>query len=149
MLAEFTDTVLVPTLYSLALAVVSTLATVAISAVKQWGEKQKNELARDVLARAAEAADRAVLMVNQVYVEGARNPDGSLSASASREALRMAMGSARGQLGAEGVALLARVTGGSAAAAMALRTMVEAAVNSEKPMLSVRQSSDAFLAGRG
>ena len=145
MIAEIVDTILLPTLYSVLLALVSTLAAVAIGAIRRWGEKQRNAWAADVVQRAAEAADRAVLMVNQVFTEKARGIDGTLSANSSREALGMALNAARDQLGRDGMAMLIRATGSEDSAARTMKTLVEAAVQAEKPNITVRQSSDAFL----
>jgi hypothetical protein len=145
MVSEIVDTVLLPTLYTVLLALATAVAGVAIGAIRRWGEKQKNAWAVGVVNRAADAADRAVLMVNQVFTEKARGLDGKLSASVSREALGMALNSARDQLGSEGWAMLIQATGGEDPALRTLKTMIEASVQSEKPMVTVRESADAFL----
>jgi hypothetical protein len=145
MVSEIVDTVLVPTLYTVLLALATALSSVAITAIRRWGENQKNSWASGVVYRAAEAAERAVLMVNQVFTERARGVDGKLSASSSREAMAMALGAVRDQLGSDGLSMLIRATGSEDAAARTMKTLVEAAVQGEKPTVTVRQSADAFL----
>jgi hypothetical protein len=144
MFSEFLDTVLLPTLYSVLVALVTTLATVAISAIRRWGQKQKAEWISKVLEEAAAAADRAVAMVNQVYAEKSRaEGDGKLTAFQAKEAMRMAIDAAMEQLGADGLKQLAAVAGNDTGVMKVLHTMVESAVSNEKLM---RESSTSYLA---
>jgi hypothetical protein len=140
---EFLDGTLFPALMNVAVVFVTVLTGMAIAAIRKWGENQKAEFVRNILAEAADAAERSVAFTTQVFTEGARGEDGKLSLRSAQDALSVALKATREQLGAEGLAMLARAVGGDDKVSNVLRTFVEAAVSKQK---AERESSDAFLA---
>lgn len=139
---EFIDTTLLPSLINVAVALVTVLTGMAISAIRKWGEKQKSELFRNILAEAADAAERSVAYAAQVFVDNARDEDGQLDRNSARDALQLALEATKRQLGAEALRLLARAVGGADKVDDVLRTMVESAVSKKK---TERESARAFL----
>lgn len=139
---EFIDTTLLPTLLNVAVVFVTVLAGMAINAIRKWGESQQMEMARNILIEAADAAERAVAFTAQTFTDNARTLDGSLDPGQAREAMSIAITATKEQLGAEGMAILARAVGGSDKVSAVLRTFVEAAVSNQK---LERETAAAFL----
>jgi hypothetical protein len=142
-LQEFLDTTLFPALLNVAVVFVTVLTGMAISAIRKWGEKQNSELMQNVLAEAAMAAERAVGFATQVFTENARDAEGKLDRGSAQNAFHLALEATKEQLGAEGMAMLARAVGGTDKVSAVLRTFVEAAVTKQK---IERESSQTFLA---
>ena len=139
---EFMDTTLMPALLNVAVAFVTVLTGMAIAAIKKWGEKQNAEFVRNILAEAADAAERSVAFATQVFVANARDEEGKLDRGSAQNALHMAIEATREQLGREGLAMLSRAVGGDDKVSAVLRTLVEAAVSKKK---TDKESSQAFL----
>lgn len=146
MFAEFFQDTLLPAILSVGAAVVTLLAGMAIDALRKWGEKQKNQTVSIVLGEAASAAERAVAMVQQTFLDEVRvaREDGHLSKDEATKAFRLAIAAAKAQLGVSGLSALAKVVGGDAQANEVLSTMVEAAVSKKKP---ATQSASDFIGG--
>lgn len=140
----FFQETLLPALLTVAGVFVTALTGMAISAVQKWAEKQKNQTVALVFAEAAGAVEVAVAMVNQTFAEQVRlaREDGKLTREEASKAMRMALDAAKVQLGASGMAALAKIVGGDARAGEVLTTMVEAAVYEQKAPV---QSAEDFL----
>jgi hypothetical protein len=78
----------------------------------------------------------------QVFTENARDAEGKLDRGSAQNAFHMALEATKEQLGAEGMAMLARAVGGTDKVSAVLRTFVEAAVTKQK---IERESSQTFL----
>lgn len=139
---EFLDTTLLPSLLTIAVTLVTVLTGMATDAIRKWGQAQKTEATRKILEAVADAADRAVAATTQTFAQAMREPDGTLNPKAAAEAFSMAMVAAREQLGAEGLALLARLLGGEGRANQVLTTMIESAVQRQKVE---RVTAEAFM----
>lgn len=155
MFSDLLNDVILPALFSIAAAVVPILAGYIIDAVRKWGERQKAEWLRSVMSEAAEAAERAVMMVKQTYIDTLRAtsvPSDTLDPKAARHALHMALDAARKQLGADGLKMLSKAVGGGPEAERVLVTLIEASVAKAKsPSLAkakgtVKVSAAEFVA---
>lgn len=132
MFEMFVDSVLLPALYSVLVAVIPIVAGFVTDAVRKWAVRQKAEWSRAVLSEAADAVDRAVDAVEQTYAKHQRDADGRLDGKQARIALNRAVSEAYAQLGRDSIDALTRLMGGPDEANVALKTMVEAAVGRKK-----------------
>lgn len=144
MFNEFFQDTLLPAMLTVAGVFVTALTGIAITAVQKWAEKQKNQTVALVLGEATDAVATAVAMVNQTFAHQVRlaRDDGKLTREEASKAMRMALDAAKVQLGASGMASLAKIVGGDIRAGEVLTTMVEAAVYEQKPPV---QSAEDFL----
>lgn len=134
MLQDLWNDVVIPALITLATGTLTILVGVAISAVRRWADKLEAEWAQNVMAEVAAAAERAVLAVNQTFVDEVRlaRQDGKLTLEESRTAAQKALVIAKNQLGSDLFAALIKVVGGEAKADHVLLDLIESAVSSTK-----------------
>jgi len=133
MFAEFLNETLLPALLTILTTLVTVAVGIAVTAIREWGAKQKQEWIQKVTAEAATAVENAVQMVNQTFTQNARDVDGKISLNQSREAMSMALIAAQQQLGVDGMKALGRLWGAGESVDANLRNMIEAAVHRQKP----------------
>jgi anti-sigma28 factor (negative regulator of flagellin synthesis) len=127
------------------LAALTTLATVAVgyatAALKRFADRQKAQWAGDILNRAAMSAERAVMTVNQTFVEEvkAASANGRLTVETGKVAFHRAWQTAARQLGEDGMKALAKAVGGQQEADLVLGDMVEQAVAKSKTLTALAQ----------
>lgn len=126
--------VVLPALIAVATGTVTALAGVAVQAVRRWAAKLEAEWAQRVMEEAASAAERAVLAVNQTFVDEVRaaKADGKLTSEEAQLAVRKALAIAKHQLGADLLAALIRVVGSEANANHVLTDLIESALGRAK-----------------
>lgn len=123
-------------LIALAAAAVTALVGLGVFGLKSFAKKVNNEWARAVLERGAEAAQRAYLEVEQVFVAEARDRDGDgkLGPKERRVAAAMAASRAKSYAGPKGLKELAKVLGAEKLVDSFFSSSIEANVAAAKKL---------------
>lgn len=134
MWTEFLNETLIPALLTVMSAGITALVGVAVAALNRWAQKQKAEWIGRVMMNITEAARRAVLKTNQVFVDDLRAAmvDGELSGDDQRAALALARNTLRDEMGDELWEALLRIVGDEASAERVLDSVIESQVGAVK-----------------
>lgn len=131
---EFLNETLLPALLTVMSAAITALVGVAVSAVQKWAKYQKAEWIGAVMLSLTEAAKRAVLKTNQVFVDDMRAAmvDGELTLQDRQAAFELAKRTMMEQIGPELYAALQRIVGGPDMADQVIGSLIESQVAAVK-----------------
>lgn len=134
MWTDFVNETLLPSLLTILSAAVTALVGVAVAAVNKWAQKQKAQWVATVMTSLTEAAKRAVLKTNQVFVDDLRASlaDGELGLEDQQAALALARNTMRDELSDELWEALLRIVGDQSTAERVMDSMIESQVKAVK-----------------